>query len=168
VVERSDTTGSPHPPNDPGGVAAPTTAAVRLLKISVIIFNFGLGQHVEEFISGCARTMMLLLIRDVLLNRLPRGSAHRKCRIAFLPGKGPQADLLLHPFRGSLFQLAQNVRQAMSRFQTDQKVDVIGHTADALWKSAEAGDGPSQILVQPRTPFRRDDGFAMSLRSTTG
>ena len=108
--------------------------------------------------------MMFLLIRDVLLNRRPRGGAYGECRIAFLPGKGSQADLLMHPCRGSLFQLTHDVRQTMSRFQADQKVDMIGHAADALRKSTEARNDSSQILVHARTPFRRDDGLAIPRR----
>jgi hypothetical protein len=35
----------------------------------------------------------------------------------------------------------------MSRFQADQKVDMIGHAAAALRKSTEGRNGSSQILV---------------------
>src|SRR6516165_687426 len=52
----------------------------------------------------------------------------------------------------------------MRDLQADQQVDVIGHAADAPRKSAAARNGPSQVLVHPRTPFRRDDGFAMLRR----
>src|SRR5436305_3345063 len=108
--------------------------------------------------------MMFLLIRDVLLNRRPRGGAYGECRIAFLPGKGSHADLLMHPYRGSLFQLTHDVRQTMSRFQTDQKVDMIAHAADALRKATEARNDSTQILVHTRTPLGRDGGFAILRR----
>src|SRR6478672_2319775 len=94
--------------------------------------------------------MMFLLIRDVLLNRRPRGGAYGECRIALLPGKRSQADLLMHPCRGSLFQLTHDVRQTMSRFQADQKVDVIVDTADALRNSTKAE------MVPPRYSCRRE------------
>src|SRR4051812_25066860 len=45
-----------------------------------------------------------------------------------------------------------------------QKVDMIGHAADALRSSTEARHGPSQILVKARAPFRRDDSFAILRR----
>ena len=41
--------------------------------------------------------MMFLLIRDVLPNRRPRRSTYGEYRIAFLPEKGSQADLLMYP-----------------------------------------------------------------------
>src|SRR5436190_5834918 len=108
--------------------------------------------------------MMFLLFRDVPLNRWPRGSAYGERGIALLPGKGSEADFLMHPCRGSLLQLTHDVCQTMNRFQAYQKVNMIGHAADALRKATEARDGPPEILVQARTPLRRNDGFAILRR----
>src|SRR5713101_2352825 len=102
---------------------------------------------------------MFFLIGDVLLNRRPRGSANRKRRVAFLPGKCSQPDLLMDPNRGCLFQFAQDVGQAVAGFQTDEKMDMIGYATDPLWEPSEPGKRASQVLVQPRTPLRGDDGF---------
>jgi hypothetical protein len=74
VVERSDTTGIGRDARiDPGRGRSANLTTVELLKVSGIIFDSGLGQHVEEFVSGRARSMMFLLIRNVLLYRRPRG-----------------------------------------------------------------------------------------------
>src|ERR1051325_5486958 len=105
--------------------------------------------------------MVFLLIRDVPLDHRPRGGAHRERRVAYLPGKGEQADLLMYPRRRCFFQLTHEIRQAMSSFQANEQMDMIRDAADALRKSAEAGNGPAQVFVQPRTPFGGDDGFAV-------
>ena len=106
-----------------------------------IAFDSGLGQRVEELFLGRSLAMMVLLDCNVLPNGRPRGGDHRKCHVTFLPAERPQADLVMCPRGRSFLQLAHDVRQTMSRFKADQQMDMIGHTADTLRKSAEAGDG---------------------------
>ncbi len=104
--------------------------------------------------------MMFFLRCDVSLHSLTRWRANGERGIVFLPGKRMQANLFMYPNRRGFFQFAHNVRQTMGGFQSDQKVNMVGHTANALRKSAETGDGTAQIFVQASTPFRRNDGFA--------
>ncbi len=104
--------------------------------------------------------MMFFLRCDVSLHRLTRWHANGERGIAFLPSEGLQANLFMYPNRRGFFQFAHNVRQTMGGFQSDQKVNVISHTANALRESAVTGDGTAQIFVQASTPFRRNDDFA--------
>ena len=43
----------------------------------------------------------------------------------------------------------------------DEQVNVVGNATDALREAAETGNRTTQIFVQPRTPRRRDNRFAV-------
>ena len=47
----------------------------------------------------------------------------------------------------------------MRGFESDEKMNVIRDTTDALWGATRTTDGSTQILVQTRAPFHGDDGF---------
>src|SRR5260370_41665595 len=102
---------------------------------------------------------MFLLIGNVPLNRSTSVGADRKRRVAFLPRKSSQADLLMDPNGRCFFQLAQDVGQAMGGLQADKKMDMIGDTADSLRQPTETGKLRSQTpgptpAPPPRTGAR--------------
>ncbi len=98
--------------------------------------------------------MMLLLMGNILANRLSRWSAHGKRGLAILPRKKLIANLLMHPHRRRLLQLPHDVRQAMRGLEPDEQMHMIRHAAHFVRKPVQPASRSAQIFMQPRTPRR--------------
>src|SRR5438045_3729820 len=49
----------------------------------------------------------------------------------------------------------------MGGLQADQQMHMIGNPADSLGESTESGNRATQVLMQPCSPLRVDQGFAI-------
>ena len=99
---------APTPPRKPnGGVAS--------IQIAFVVFNPGLPQQSDQFIPIRAATMMILLVRDVFLDRDSGGGTHRKRGISLLPLKMLFRHHCRDPSRGGFLELPPEVRQTVRR-----------------------------------------------------
>ena len=107
---------------------------------------------------------MFFLVGDVRSHFLPRAWADGERAVSVLPFEPGKFDLLMHPDRGSFLQFAHEIGEAMRRFQSNQQVDVIGRSADALGCAAHAVEGAAEVFVEPRAPFGGNDRFTVLRR----
>jgi hypothetical protein len=49
----------------------------------------------------------------------------------------------------------------MGRLETYQKMDMIGHSSNALWRSVHTTNSPAEVFVKALPPLRGNDGFAV-------
>ncbi len=117
------------------------------IEVFRVVCDPGAIQHFDQLFAERFRSVMLVLIGDVALHRFPCVRADREGRVADLPSKRRQTDLLVYPDRRRFLQFALHVGQAMGRVQTDEKMDMIVHATNLLRKSAEACDRAAQVLV---------------------
>src|SRR2546426_6891334 len=101
--------------------------------------------------------MMPLLASDVILYRRQQRRTHRESAVAILPFKLPVADSFMHPGRRSALYVAHDVGQFVSGEQTEQKVNMIGHTTHFFRYDVQRARRATKVGVQPFTPFRRDE-----------
>ena len=76
--------------------------------------------------------VMSFLVSDVLLNGLARRRADREGRVSVLPAKSFQANLVSHPASCRFLQFPDNVCKAMRGLQSNEQMNVVGDTSDAL------------------------------------
>ena len=97
--------------------------------------------------------MVLLLSCDIITHCPELCGTHGECSIALLPGEGLKPDFFVNPPGGYRFDLAQDVRKPMGGFQTDEKMHVIGHSANFLRDAFELIDHPAKKSVEAGTPY---------------
>ena len=130
------------------------------LQIFRVIFNPRFAKHLNQFLAKRLHAMMLLLIGNVMLHRLPGCRADGKCRISFLSREGGHTYLLMHPNGGCFLQLPHHVRETMRRLEAHQQMHMVCHTAHALRESSEAANRAAEIIVEARPPGRFNEWLA--------
>ncbi len=89
-------------------------------------------QELQIFLLKRPFPVMLLLPRDVAADVFAVGRADAECAVTFLPCKGPVAGLIMDPFRGNRFDIANHIGEAGGGIQTEKQVNMIVHAAYSL------------------------------------
>jgi hypothetical protein len=62
--------------------------------------------------------------------------------------------------RCCLFQVPRENGQAMSRPECEEKMEVVGHTADSTGNGTQSAHGSAKVVMNSISPFAGDLGFA--------
>src|SRR6185503_14446649 len=95
---------------------------------------------------------MPFLVADVTLDLLAQARADGKCAVAFLPLEATEPKLRVHPLGGFAFEHAHEVSHAMRRLQTDEAMNMVGHTANGDRHSIQRFDATAEPLVESGPP----------------
>ena len=107
--------------------------------------------------------MVLLLIGDVGADGGPCGGADGEGGVSFLPVEAG-AFRFPDPVRRGFFQLPHEVGEAGGRFQGDEKMNMILHTADSFGMRVQSIGDASEIGMEFVPPFPGQNGFAVFRR----
>ena len=79
-------------------------------NVSLIVFDFVFREQLTEFILICISFMVLVLVRDVRVDRIEMARAYRKRPVTLLPiERGQIGGFLLDPLGRIAFHLANEV-----------------------------------------------------------
>ena len=74
--------------------------------------------------------MMFLLMLDIGSDRRDVRLADAERRVPRLPGEKPRLMFLVHPFRGIRLHDAERIGDGQSRWNLDERVDVVSSAAN--------------------------------------
>ena len=96
--------------------------------------------------------MMRRLLGDVFLYRFTIGYTHGEGGISRLPTEILDADGLVNPPRGRLFDVLDERSQGISRPKADQQMNMIGDAADGFGNSVRGMNQSAEVFVQAIPP----------------
>ena len=131
------------------------------IKIFGIIIDSRLVEHFHQLLAERFYAMVLVLVGDVMSNRLPSRGADREGGVTLLPRKRACSLLLMYPCGGGFFQFAHDIGKAMRGLQADEQMNVVGHATDAFGKTAQSANRAAKLIVETRPPCRSDDGLTV-------
>src|SRR5688572_5795325 len=99
--------------------------------------------------------MMLFLVLNVSFHVLDRGRAYRKSTVPFLPFKH-SSNFPVNPHRGFAFQIAQEIVEAVFRFQTYEQMNMLFDSVDLQRNGVQTSYDAAQVRVQTLFPFWQD------------
>jgi len=97
---------------------------------------------------------MFCLVDYIILDHVQLRGAYGKRAVTFLPRKRRRANAMVNPFRRSLFDVPNHVRQAVCRPESDQQMHMIGRATYRLGHASGRANSSTQISVKPVTPSR--------------
>ena len=118
---------------------------------NILLFkrNLELLQPCQVLILECSSPMMLFLVSNVANDRVQLRMTVGERAIAFLPTE-PSANplFLVDEVRRVCFDISNEIRQSHNRLQSDQYVNVIGHSVDGDQLLFAVSHDPGDVLVQ--------------------
>lgn len=134
------------------------------IEIPLIVCDPRFLEKFDEFLAESLVPVVFLLVGDVFLYGNLHGFAHREGGKTHLPPEGIQGHGFRNPDRRVLFQIPQEIGQAMGGFESDKEVHMIRHTTDTLRNPAQTADSTAEVFVKARALFRRDQRLAVFRR----
>ena len=104
---------------------------------------------------------MPFLIQNLIFHFWKLRNADRKRAVAGLPRKWFIADFIMNPMRWCCFDVFDDICKAMRGAQSDEKMNVVGGSADGFGNGVESFQAAAEKGVQSRSQIIADNGAAL-------
>ena len=107
---------------------------------------------------------MGILILNVLSNPISSLGTNREGRIPILPSKRGNTNFDFDPLARSPLEVTHDVSETVSRFQSQENVDVVRDAANFNRRCVESPNRSAQVCMESVTPDRVDPRLSVFCR----